>query len=297
MDSEPALMGGGAATEGAIGAAVGAATTGCVNAVGAWAICAASAGGAAAAAAWAVSNEGVAAEPASAMGLPNGGAAEWTGLVAALEIASALADIGAPVWLPALKLWARSVGAGAAGACGALMGLPAEEAVDAAGASMLGGVVVARDDPEKSGAVVLLAVGTPRFCTGAAVEDPIDPPLTTPGAVIPGVPDVKVCSGVAEPTGFSGVVPSPGATGWVCSGVADPIGLCGTVDWLGVEDTCSGVAERGLLEPCSGVAEPAEFSGDRASPVVLELCSGVAEFPTCSGVELGLFPVVEFDEA
>ena len=103
-----------------------------MNAVGAWATWVTSAGGAA----WAVSKTGVVVgAPASVRGVPIGGGAEWTGLATALEIASALADIGAPVWLPALKLWARSLGVWAVGACGAAKGLPAGGVV---GASVLG---------------------------------------------------------------------------------------------------------------------------------------------------------------
>jgi hypothetical protein len=35
-----------------------------------------------------------------------------------VEIASAIAEIGAPGWLPVLRLWARSLGVSAAGALG-----------------------------------------------------------------------------------------------------------------------------------------------------------------------------------
>jgi hypothetical protein len=70
-----------------------------------------------------------------------GGGADWTELVAALEIASALADICAPVWLPALKLWARSFGVSAEGVCAVPTALPAEGAVVVVCVSMFGVVV------------------------------------------------------------------------------------------------------------------------------------------------------------
>lgn len=141
MGSGPALMGGAAEIPGLIGGAVGVATTGCVKAVGACVTWAASAGGAAAACA--DSKAGAAGTPALLIGPANGGDAEWTGLVAALEIASALADIGAPVWLPELKLWARSPGVRAVGVWVAPMGLPAAAAVVVACASRMGVALVA----------------------------------------------------------------------------------------------------------------------------------------------------------
>ena len=166
MDIGPALTGGGPA--GAIGAAVGVARTGWVNAVGAWATWAASAGDAAAA--WAVSNAGVAGAPASAIGPANGGGAEWTGLVAAVEIASALADMGTPVWLPELKLCARSVGDTGVGVWGVPIGLPAlgavaEGEVRPAGVSMPGVAGAAAVEGARVGAVAapwdpMLVVGT-----------------------------------------------------------------------------------------------------------------------------------------
>jgi len=55
-----------------------------------------------------------------------------------VEIASALADMGTPVWLPELKLCARSVGDTGVGVWGVPIGLPALGAVEAAGVSMVG---------------------------------------------------------------------------------------------------------------------------------------------------------------
>ncbi len=90
------------------GAAAGAKTA-WLSSVGAGAVWMTSAVGAGAA--WAVSNTGEAEAAASLIGALNAAEGEvWTGLAAAVLIASALAETGAPVWLPVLKLWARSVG-------------------------------------------------------------------------------------------------------------------------------------------------------------------------------------------
>ena len=108
------------------------ATTGWLNSVGEVCIWVTSG-----AMAWAVSKTGVAGAAVSASGVLSGCGVVWTGLVAAVVIASAPVEIGAPVWLPALKFSTRSWGERVVGACGAA-GLAVAGAVDGAGASMLG---------------------------------------------------------------------------------------------------------------------------------------------------------------
>ncbi len=234
MASGPAPIGGAAETEGVIGAAVGVATTGCVNAVGVWAIWAASAGDAAAARV--VSKAGVAGALTSDIGLPNGGGAEWTGLVAAVEIASALADIGAPVWLPALKFWTRSLGARVVGVWGAPMGLPLEGVVAAGGASM----------PGVTAAVVV---------AGAAESDwaPATPvglrPVTVLEAREPDV-DAGLCGAIG--VGVLGVLGVLGVAGAVAVGVfAAGAAVLSESAFAGIggPDGAVGVGVLGEVEP------------------------------------------------
>jgi hypothetical protein len=64
----------------------------------------------------------------------SGGGAVWTGVTAAVAIASALADTGAPVWIPVSRLSARSFGKRA----DAPTGLPLPAAKEVAGGSRFG---------------------------------------------------------------------------------------------------------------------------------------------------------------
>jgi hypothetical protein len=85
-----------------------------------------------------------------------------------VEIASALADIGAPVWLPELKLWARSVGARGVGVWGA----PGRLAALGAVASMLG-VALGVESCEALGSPAL-PTALLGFTGDAMVDDPVD---------------------------------------------------------------------------------------------------------------------------
>jgi hypothetical protein len=141
--------------------------------------------------------------------------------VAALEIASALADIGVPVWLPALKLWARSAGPIAVGVCAAgPMGLPALGAGVAVGASM----------PAET-----LGMSAPLMLDlRAEVDRGPDDALGTPGAVALGVLLAAVTAG-AVGVGVLLAAVTPGVAGGV--GAATGVGVLAEVGPDGVGAT------------------------------------------------------------
>jgi hypothetical protein len=84
-----------------------------------------------------------------------------------VKIASAIAEIGAPGWLPVLRFWARSLGVSAAGACGATSTL---------GEAVIGVVSVVVADPaavgvaeENGGAVATSVVPMPKLVAGGVL--------------------------------------------------------------------------------------------------------------------------------
>ncbi len=222
------------------------------------------------AAAWAVSKAGVAGAPLSAIEPANGGGAEWTGLVAALEIASALADMGAPVWLPELKLWARSVGVGpldvwvvplATAGVGPVAG-PALGVVAPVGLSMVG-VAVEVAGVANDWAVV--AAGPPMLVAGWDVA-----PLMVGLAEAVGADGgaVVACGGAIV---LGGGEIAPLVVGLAGTVVVDDGGTAPLVVGLWVAPAAAGADAGGAVAPFStapgaaGGTEPASVSPSEAA--------------------------------
>jgi hypothetical protein len=252
-------------------------------------------------AAWAVSNTGAVPPLASVSGALSAAEGEvWTGLAAAVLIASALAETGAPVWVPVLKLWARSVGE-RFGACAPVGVIEVGESPGVV-ASMLGVPVVAvgvavvaattLDPPEMSlvrrpGAVV----GRVEELVGLMVPAAVGVVGLMLGGVVPALVGVRVLAPPPVPiaegavpafVGVGALVPSSlpvlvTGVGALVPGV--PPAMVGVV--LFVSDVTLVTPVLGIVPAPVGVVVPvlslplAPVSGRLACPSEVPLCSPV----------------------
>ena len=205
-------------------------------------------------AAWAVSNTGAVPPLASVSGALSAAEGEvWTGLAAAVLIASALAETGAPVWVPVLKLCARSVGERLAGAWGAV-GLIAVGARPVVGASMVGLELVA--------AMEVFAEGvTEAAFPKSPLPKPDDPPadvarfvvaMSVTFAVFAGVGILVAVAGAVVATSVAvSLVAGPGALGAVEAPVVETAALSAVLV------SAAGMASGDLAPELTGFAESA----------------------------------------
>jgi hypothetical protein len=162
--------------------------------------------------AWAVSKTGGAGAIVST-GVLSGGGVAWTGVTAAVAIASALADTGAPVWIPVSRLSARSLFAEGVEVWG--------ERIELAGSTGVGGMAPMLVDSwaVAAGELRVEAVGVDS--EGACARSALRPALGfTDACVLTGAVELLLAATV----GIAGVL-LVGAAGWL---------LEATVVWEGM---------------------------------------------------------------
>jgi hypothetical protein len=129
----------------------------------------------------------------------SGGGVVWIGVTAAVAIASALADTGAPVWMPVSRLSTRSLAARLAGGCGA----PRDGALIVGAVGLVGVPTVAPATGVESGWATTRSVYPPRgvgamgFGEGLAVAMSVTAAVVLGGGVVGAMLGVDAVPSVA----------------------------------------------------------------------------------------------------